>query len=104
MSIDRCGFTRLTTSGAVSDSGKAILVCAVVVESGGTAAYPFLNNGTAVPTVAANCFPIGPNTISQPNVEAFNYPVMFNSGCYVSFDTNTTAVTVHYILQSNSAT
>lgn len=104
MGIDRCGFQRLTTSGVVSDSGKAILVCGTVVESGATAAFPYLNNGTAVPTVAANCFPLGPNTVSQPNIEAFNFPVMFPSGCYVSFDSNTTAVTIHYVLQSVSAT
>lgn len=104
MPIDRCGFQRLTASGAVSDSGKAILICAAIVESGGTAAYPYLNNGTGIPTVAANCFPVGPNTINQPAVQSFNVPVMFNSGCYVSFDSNTTAVTVHYALQSVAAT
>lgn len=104
MAIDRCGFQRLTTSGVISDSGKAILVMGFDVESGGTAAVPFLANGTAAPTNPATCFALGGNLISQGNVQSLDTPVMFSGGCFVSFDPNTTAVTVFYALQSISAT
>lgn len=93
-----CGFQRLTTSGVVSDLGKPILVCGYGVESGGTAAFPAFNNGTA--STSACVFRPGPITISSGNVVSLPLPVMFPLGCYVSFDGNTTAVTVFYILQS----
>jgi len=95
-----CGLTRLTTSGVVSDSGKPILIAGFGVESGATAASPFFNNGTAAPASGATGFRAGPNTISQGNIVSLPMPVMFPSGCYVSFDANTTAVSVFFILQS----
>lgn len=94
-----CGFQRLTSSGVVSDSGKPILVAGFGVLSGATAAIPYFRNGTgaASDTIA---FRAGPVTASQANVVSIPMPVMLPGGCYVSFDANTTEVTVFYILQS----
>ena len=91
-----CGFQVLAASGVVGDSGKPVDVHGVYVLSGGTAAQPFIKNGAAVsaPTV----FIPGPMTISQGNLfqVAGSAGVRFPSGCYVSFDANTTTVTVFY--------
>jgi len=100
MYIDRCGFQRLTASGVVSDSGKPILIAGYAIESGGTAAKPYFMNGTV--QTAAVAFQPGPITASNGNVQSLPLPVMLPSGCYVSFDGNTTAVTVFYVLQSTT--
>lgn len=92
------GFQRLTASGVVSDSGKPILITAFGVESGSSAALPYLKNGTAASSPAV--LAMGPNTVSQGNFISISVPLMLPGGCYVSFDANTTAVTVGYILQS----
>jgi hypothetical protein len=92
-----CGAQRLTTSGVVSDSGKPILVCGYGVEAGAGVTTPYFCNGT---TNASPLFVAGPNTASMGNTTDIGLPVMFPSGCYVSFDTNTTAVSVFYVLQS----
>ena len=94
-----CGYQRLTASGVVSDAGKPILICGYGVESGATAAQPYFNNGGAL-AGSTIIFRPGPITVSQGNVQNLPFPVMFPSGCYVSFDANTTAVTALYILQS----
>ena len=98
-----CGATRLTTSATVSDSGKPILIAGYGVESGATAAQPYFINGTTASAGNTIIFRPGPITTSQGNVTSLPLPVMFNNGCYVSFDANTTAVTVFYILQSVSS-
>jgi hypothetical protein len=95
-----CAPVRLTTSGDVSDAGKPVLICGYGVESGATAAQPVFRNGAYASTGAA-VFTPGPITVSQGNVgQLAILPVMFTTGCNVSFDANTTAVTVFYILQS----
>ncbi len=91
-----CGFQRLTTSGIVSDSGKPILIAGFGVESGATAAKPYVMNGTAQTSPAA--FELGPVTASVGNIVSIPMPVALPNGCYVSFDSNTTAVTIFYIL------
>jgi len=97
-----CGFTRLTASGTVSDAGKPVLICGYGVESGATAAQPYINNGGAL-AGSTVIFRPGPITVSQGNVNVpAVLPVMFPNGCWVSFDANTTAVTMFYILQSVS--
>lgn len=97
-----CGYKRLTASGTVSDAGKPILVCGYEVTSGATAAVPYMNNGSAL-SGSDTVFRPGPNTVSQGNIGVPSIlPVMFPNGCWVSFDANTTAVTVFYILQSVS--
>jgi len=94
------GAVRLVASGNVSDAGKPVLISGYGVESGGTAAQPFFNNGTAA-VPGTTVFMPGPITVSQGNVKKLAcYPVMFPTGCYVSFDANTTAVSVFYSLQS----
>lgn len=91
-----CSFQVLAASGVVGDSGKPIDIHGCYVLSGGTAAQPFFKNGAAVsaPTV----FIPGPMTISQGNLFAPTGPsaVRFGSGLYVSFDANTTTVTVFF--------
>lgn len=101
MNIDRCGYQRLTSSGVVSDAGKAILITGYGVESGSTAAQPYFNNGGAL-AGSDIAFRPGPITVSQGNVNAFNLPVMFPKGCYISFDANTTAVTAFFVLQATA--
>lgn len=94
MAGEVCTFTRLTSSGAVGDSGKPVDVFGWTVESGGTAAAPYLKNGTAVGSPAATG--MGPNTISQANTMRAAVPIRFPLGCFVSFDSNTTAVTIFW--------
>jgi hypothetical protein len=89
-----CGFTRLTSSGIVGDSGKSVDVYGWTVESGGTAAAPYIKNGTAVSSPAVTG--MGPNTISQANHQDRSVPFRCPLGCFVSFDTNTTAVTIFW--------
>lgn len=95
-----CAFKRLTASGVIGDSGQPIDVAGYSVISGGTAAQPTFMNGTAATAPAV--FVPGPITISQANVASLPLPVRFPSGCFVSFDANTTVVTVFYI-QATSA-
>lgn len=94
-----CGFQRLTSSGVVSDSGKPILITAWDVLSGATAAVPYFLNGAA--GTAPQAFR-GTGTGSVAATTALCLPVMLPGGCYVSFDANTTEVTVFYVLQSTS--
>lgn len=100
MYIDRCGFQRLTSSAVVSDSGKPILIAGYSILSGASAAVPYFNSGTA----ASNTLALrpGPVTASVGNTISLPLPVMFPTGCYVSFDANTTEVTVFYVLQATS--
>lgn len=91
-------FQVLAASGVVGDSGKPIDVFGINVLSGGTAAAPYLKNGTGVssPTVQQ----VGPCTVSAPNsfgMAGGGTSVRFQNGCYVSFDANTTNVTIYYI-------
>jgi len=94
----QCGFQRITSSGSISDAGKPILVCGYSILSGATAAVPYFNSGTSTSNTLG--FRPGPITGSVGNTNSLPLPVMFPSGLYVSFDANTTEVTVFYILQS----
>ena len=96
-----CGFQRLTSSGVVSDSGKPILIAVFGILSGATAAVPYFLNGSS--GTAPIAFRAGPVIASVANVVSIPMPVMLPSGCYVSFDANTTEITVFYILQSTSS-
>lgn len=91
-----CGKQRITTSGAISDSGKPILIAGYSLLSGATAAAPYFLDGTSSSTQAFR----GQGVASTASVVSIPMPVMFPTGCYVSFDANTTEVTVFYILQS----
>lgn len=92
------GFQRVTTSGVISDSGKPILIYGYSVESGASATVVTLFDG--VGATGTHAMKLGPVTVSQANVTSLPFPIMFPLGCYVSFDANTTAVTVFYTLQS----
>ena len=95
-----CAATRLTSSGNVfaANSSTPILIFGYGVESGATAAQPYFNNGSALAGSSIVLRP-GPVTVSQGNVNSFPVAIIFNNGCYVSFDANTTAVTVFYQLR-----
>lgn len=93
--MDVCSFKVLSASGVVGDSGKAIDLAGFNVLSGATAAQPFFKNGTGV--TSATIFQPGPITISQGNDFDCSIPRRFPNGLYVSFDANTTTVTVWYI-------
>ena len=80
------------------DAGKPILIYGYGVESGATAAKPYFMNGTAQTSPVA--FEPGPISVSTGNVISLPAPVCLPNGCYVSFDGNTTAVTVFYSLNS----
>jgi len=92
-----CGSQRLTSSGAVSDASKPILIYGYAILSAATAAVPYFLNGTS--SSAIN-FRAGPTTASQASVVSIPAPLMMPTGCYVSFDANTSEVTVFYSLQS----
>jgi hypothetical protein len=94
-----CGFVRLTASGAVGDAGKPVSILGYNFDSGGTAANPYFINGTT--TVSAGnalAFRAGGGVISStsPQQSVGQFPVTLPLGCYVSFDANTTAMTVFY--------
>ena len=91
-----CGKLRLTGSGVISDSGKPILIAGYSLLSGATAATPYFLDGTPTSTIAFR----GQGLASTGSVVSIPMPVMFPTGCYVSFDANTTEITVFYILQS----
>lgn len=96
-----CGYKRLAASGSVSDAGKPILICGYEVLSGATAAVPYFRNGTGV--AGDDIAFRADGTASVADTNALNLPVMLPNGCYVSFDANTTEVSVFYILQSVSS-
>lgn len=91
-----CGWNRLTSSGQVSDAGKPVLITGYSVVSGSTAATPYFINGASTGTIAFR----GEGVASTGSNQAYTLPPMLNQGCYVSFDANTTEVTVFYVLQS----
>lgn len=95
-----CGFQRLTASGVVSDSGKPIIICGYTVEGGaGGATSPFVRNGTAVGSATA--FALDTTAAASTNLHRdLATPVVLASGAYVSFDSNTTAVTMFFRLSS----
>lgn len=87
-------FKRLSSSGIVGDSGKAVDLVGYSIKSGSTAGVISIMNG-AVQT-AANAWNDTAPTVSQENVKALAYPVRLDAGCYVSFDSNVSAATIFY--------
>jgi hypothetical protein len=85
---------RLAASGAIGDSGKAVDVVGYTIASGATAAQPSFLNGTGLTSPLA--WSDVATNVSAEGTKAISYPVRFSAGCYVSFDANTTAVTVFY--------
>jgi hypothetical protein len=94
------GFVRLTASGSVGDAGKAQWISGYSLDSGGTAANPYFINGSS--TVSAGnsiAWRAGGGVISTTSAQQAvgQLPVALPLGCYVSFDANTTAITVFYV-------
>lgn len=95
------GFVRLSASGSVSDVGAPILVSGYsVLSAGGGVGTPTIINGQS--TSGATFVVADPSNgaASKERTIALPCPVMLPLGCYVSFDANTTAVTVFYTLAS----
>ena len=89
-----CSWVRLTTSGVVGDSGKAVDVLGYTIKGGATLAQPSFLNGAA--TTAPLAWADTPRAVSLESSQALAFPIRLAAGCYVSFDANTTAVTVFY--------
>ena len=94
---DFSGWKRLTASGVVGDSGKAQWIAGYSVESGaGGAAIPYFINGTGTTGTIVFRGSGGATSSGGTIQQVGQLPVSFYSGCYVSFDANTTAVSVFY--------
>ena len=91
--VDTTWCAVLAASGNVGDAGKAVDVVGYVIKSGGTAAVPYFINGGATGTLY---FQDQARAVSTSQSIGLAYRVRFPGGCYVSFDANTTAVTVFY--------
>lgn len=89
-------WTRLSSSGVVGDSGKAIDVVGYTIKSGGTAAQPYFINGVAASAGNTLAWQDQARAVSAEQSIALAYRVRMPAGLYVSFDANTTAVTVFY--------
>lgn len=91
------GYSKLTTSGAVGDSGKAQWISGYAVQSAATAAQPYFRNGTGAATDTTVFQAAGSTANAWSNQSVGQLPLVFPGGCYISFDANTTAVTVYYV-------
>ena len=85
---------RLTVSGVVGDSGKAIDVVGYTIKSGSTAAVVSFLNGTS--TAAPLAWADQARATSAEQSITLAYPTRTSSGLFVSFDANTSAVSVFY--------
>jgi len=93
---DTFACTPLSSSGVVGDSGKPVDVVGYVIKSGATAAAPYFINGTAASAGNTLYFQDQARATSASQSIALAQRVRFPNGCYVSFDANTTAVSVFY--------
>lgn len=93
--VDTTWQVRLTSSGAVGDAGKAIDIVGYSIKSGGTAAVPAFLNGSTQATAVFG-WADQARAVSTEQTVALAYRVRMPLGLWVSFDTNTTAVTVFY--------
>jgi hypothetical protein len=85
---------RLSASGIVGDSGKAIDIVGYTINSGATAGNIFLMNGTVQTSPFA--WSDQARAVSTEQSITIAYPVRLSLGCYVSFDSNVTAATIYY--------
>ena len=92
------GWTRLTSSAVIGDSGKPVAISGYTFESGGTVAQPYFINGTSASGTIVVRGGGGIASAAAPLQAVGQLPTTFASGCYVSFDANTTAVTVFWVL------
>lgn len=92
-------FKRLAASGNVGDTGKPVDILGYTISSGGTLAQPtFINgrSGGGGPVANAMGWVDAATTVSVEKSIALAFPIRLDQGCYVSFDANTTAMTVFY--------
>lgn len=89
-------FKRLAASGNVGDTGKAVDIVGYTIGSGGTAAAPSFINGQSGGSTNTLAWIDTATTVSAEKSISLAYPIRLWNGCYVSFDANTTAVTVFY--------
>ena len=80
------------TTSSVNFASVRTLVYGYCVESGAIAANPYINNSNNSVGILA----LGPNIPSQGNIKFFDTPIAILNGFKVSFDPNTTAVTIFY--------
>lgn len=92
---DVVGLKRLAASGNVGDTGKSVDVVGYTISSGGTAAAVTFINGQSGGTNTMGWVDTA-TTVSAEKSIALAFPVRLSNGLYVSFDANTTAVTVFY--------
>ena len=86
------GYKVFTTSGAFGDSGKAQVIYAWKVLSGGTLAQPCIYDGTS--SLGVGALP-HQGVASQWTNDNLGVGVVLPSGAFVSFDGNTTKVMVY---------
>lgn len=92
-----CGYQRLTSSGTIG-GGKPLICYGYSVLSGASAVgIPFFNDGGASGGTVVTADPSN-GAVSKERTIPLPVGVMFTSNCFVSFDANTSAVTVFYTL------
>lgn len=84
----------------MGDSGKSVAITGITVTSGATLAVPYVRNGSGV--AGDDIVFRADGTANRADTTAFNLPVMLPGGCYISFDANTTEVSVYYFMGSTS--
>jgi hypothetical protein len=87
-------WVRLSTSGIVGDSGKAVDIIGYTIKSGATAGVISIINGSV--QTAALAWNDQARQVSTEQSVALAYPIRLAAGCYVSFDSNVSAATVFY--------
>ena len=87
-------WSRLSASGIVGDSGKAIDILGYTIKSGATAGNIYLFSGTS--TVNTFAWADQARAVSVEESIPLAYPTRLSGGCYVSFDSNVTAATIWY--------
>lgn len=92
---DVCSWWRLAASGVVGDSGKAIDVLGYSIKSGATAGNITIFNSTTN-TAAQFAWADQARAVSAEQTIPLAFPIRLALGCYVSFDSNVSGVTVYY--------
>lgn len=89
-------FKRLAASGNVGDTGKAVDIVGYTISSGATVAQPTFISGQSGGASNTMGWVDAALAASQEGSKALAFPIRMPIGCYVSFDANTTAMTVFY--------
>ena len=91
-------WTRLSVSGIVGDSGKAVDVVGYSIKSGGTAGniYFFSAAGSSGAVAGTFAWADQARVVSTEQTITLAYPTRLSGGCYVSFDSNVSAASIFY--------